>query len=164
MTQTPPRDGARPRPPPRKLSHLPVIVLGWVGFVWMWLLVAARPWESQLLIWLIVGSTLIVPLLTGAWVRHNRSLHRRKGERQAVAVADVSYTHDWNGRVVQADWTALKRSRVVLISVEAEHKRYLGGRLAEPGATPAAARPHAADAAGLSRSRHAPVAEDAPRL
>ena len=30
---------------------------------------------------------MVAPLVTGAWVLHNRSLHRRKGERQAVTVA-----------------------------------------------------------------------------
>lgn len=127
---TPPRSRARDLP--RKLAHLVGVVLGWVGFVWMWGLVAARPWDSQRLLWLIVGSLLIVPLLTVAWVLHNRSLHRRKGERQSVAAADMSYTHDWHGRSVQADWAALRRSRIVLVAVEGERKRYVGQRVDVP--------------------------------
>jgi hypothetical protein len=162
MTQTS-RRGARARAQLRRLAQLLVIGLGWVGFVWMWLLVAARPWESQRLMWLIVGSLLIVPLLTGAWVMHNRSIHRRKGERQAVAVADTSYAHDWHGRVVHADWAALQRSRVVFVSIEAEHKHYLGSRIADDAAAASAARRQAAVAADPSRTRHATVAQDAPR-
>lgn len=123
---------SRARHLPRKLAHLLVVVLGWVGFVWMWGLVATRPWESQRLVWLILGSLLVVPLLTAAWVLHNRALHRRKGERRAVAAADTSYTHDWHGRSVHADWPALRRASVVLVDVEDGRKRYLGHRPDKP--------------------------------
>lgn len=139
---SPPPTSARPLEPLNKLLHLLVVVLGWVGFVWLWLLVAARPWESQRLMWLIVGSLVVVPLLTAAWVMHNSSIHRRKGERQAVADADLSYAHDWHGRAVQADWVTLQRSRVVLVSVEGERKIFCGSRIDAPddALRPAAAR------------------------
>lgn len=117
---------------PHKLTHLLVVVIGWVGFVWLWLLVAARPWDSQGLTWLILGSLLLMPLITGAWVLHNRSIHRRKGERQAVATADMSYAHDWHGRTVHADWATLRRSRHVIVEVEGEHKRFVGDLIDEP--------------------------------
>ena len=108
----------------RKLLHLLVVVLGWVGFVWLWWLVAARPWESQRLVWLILGSLILAPLITGLWVLHNRALYKRKGERQAVAAADASYAHDWHGRTVQADWPSLQGARRIVVSVDGEHKRY----------------------------------------
>ena len=108
----------------RKLLHLLVVVLGWVGFVWLWWLVAARPWESQRLVWLILGSLILAPLITGLWVLHNRALYKRKGERQAVAAADASYAHDWHGRTVQADWPSLQSARRIVVSVDGEHKRY----------------------------------------
>lgn len=111
----------------RKLAHLLLIVIGWVGFVWMWTLVASRPWESRGLMWLIVGALIVMPLLTGAWVWHNRALARRKGERRGLPAVDMTYAHDWHGRQVQADWTALRASRLVLIQVESDHKRYHGG-------------------------------------
>ena len=106
------------------MLHLLVVVLGWVGFVWLWWLVAARPWESQRLVWLILGSLILAPLITGLWVLHNRALYKRKGERKAVAVADASYTHDWHGRSVQADWPSLRGARRIVVSVDGEHKRY----------------------------------------
>lgn len=117
----------RPRPAfavLRKPIQFLVVVLGWMGFVWLWVLVAARPWESQRLLWLIVGSFIVLPLLTGAWVMHNRALFKRKGERRAVAVAEMRYTHDWHGREVQADWSRLKRSRLVHISADGARKVY----------------------------------------
>ncbi|HMO44826.1 MAG TPA: hypothetical protein PKB14_02200 [Rubrivivax sp.] len=141
----------------RKLAHLLVLALGWIGFVWMWLLVAARPWDSRVLVRLILGSLLLVPLLTGAWVLHNRSLHRRKGERRSVARADMSYAQDWHGRQVQADWSALHHSRVVLISVEGGRKLYRGG---SSGNTPAAMQPlpsRAAAAPARAVAPHAPL-------
>lgn len=140
--------------PLQKLAHLLVVVIGWVGFVWLWWLVAARPWESQGLIWLILGSLLVVPLITAAWVLHNRSLHRRKGDRQAVAPVSMDYAHDWHGRTVQADWAALRRSRAAIIEVDGAHKRYLGSHIDEPWREPLpAARP--------GGSRHA-VTQNSP--
>lgn len=142
----------------RKLAHLLMVVLGWVGFVWMWLLVAARPWDSHGLVWLIVGSAIVAPLLTGAWVLHNRALYRRKGERQAVATADMRYERDWHGRSVHADWAMLRNSRVVRVRVDGERKTYLGsligaGKHAQP------AVPHDDDSSAASPA----VALGAPR-
>jgi hypothetical protein len=138
----------------RRLAHLVVVVIGWVGFAWLWLLVAARPWDSQGLTWLILGSLVLMPLLTGAWVLHNRSIHRLKGDRQAVAPVSMGYAHDWHGRTVQADWDVLRRSRHVIVEVKGENKRYLGVHIEKPvhQALPAA-RP--------SGSRHA-VMQDSP--
>lgn len=110
----------------KKLAHLLLVVIGWVGFVWLWLLVARRPWESEGLVWLIVGSVLVLPVLTGAWVWHNRSIHRRKGERQTAATVDTGYRRDWHGREVLADWDSLRQSRLVMIHADATHKRYQG--------------------------------------
>lgn len=138
----------------RKLAHLLVVVIGWVGFVWLWMLVAARPWDSQGLTWLILGSLVLMPLLTGAWVLHNRSIHRRKGDRQAVAPVSMAYAHDWHGRTVQADWDVLRRSRYVTVEVKGDHKRYLGGHSEEPGL-------QALAPARTSGSRHA-VMQDSP--
>lgn len=108
----------------RKLVHCLVVTLGWVGFVWLWWLVSVRPWESERLVWLIAGSFILLPLLTGAWVVHNRSIFNRKGERLAVAVAQEHYANDWHGREVQADWPRLKRSRLVHIGVYGGRKIY----------------------------------------
>jgi hypothetical protein len=110
----------------KKLGHLLLVVIGWVGFVWLWMRVARRPWESEGLVWLIVGSVLVLPVLTGAWVWHNRSIHRRKGERKAVAVVDMGYPRDWHGREVLADWDSLRQSRLVMIQADAHQKRYQG--------------------------------------
>lgn len=138
----------RPRPGAhgavRKLAHLLLVVLGWVGFVWMWTLVASSPWDSRGLVWLIVGSLIVVPLLTGAWVLHSRALARRKGERRSIASVDMSYAHDWHGRRVHADWAALRGSRLVFVQVEGEDKRYHGLRADPPrAASPAPTRPGA---------------------
>ena len=151
-----------PHPPPRahavlrKLIQFLVVVLGWVGFVWLWLLVAARPWESQRLVWLIVGSFIVLPLLTLAWVLHNRSIFKRKGERLAVAVAEERYTHDWHGREVQADWPRLKRSRLVHIGAEGGRKIYRAEAAAAHAAAPAPRFVHHAAQAGESRQASQP--------
>ncbi|HPO19045.1 MAG TPA: hypothetical protein PLO07_07610 [Rubrivivax sp.] len=143
---TPQRERAGARGALRKVAHLLLVVFGWAGFVWMWSLVASRPWDSRGLVWLIVGSLVVMPLLTGAWVLHNRALARRKGERRSVASVDMGYEHDWHGRRVHADFGALRASRLVLIQVEGEDKRYHGLRADAPraaGAAPAPTRPGA---------------------
>ncbi len=90
----------------------------------MWLLVGRQPWETSRLIWLIVGTLIVVPLLTLAWVLHNRAIFRRKGERRGVAVADFSYRTDWHGRTISADWAQLQRSRFVTVDVDGPLKFY----------------------------------------
>jgi hypothetical protein len=158
---SPPPNAARPLEPLNRLLHLLVVVLGWVGFAWMWVLVSARPWESDRLLWLIAGSLLIVPLLTGAWVVHNRSIHRRKGERRAVTDVALNYAHDWHGRAVQADWASLQRSRVVLVSVEGERKIFCGSRIDAPEhRTPPAAARRARPAAAPGHGQPASLAQD----
>jgi hypothetical protein len=132
--------GAMPQhrlPAWRALAHGLLVVVGWVGFVWLWALVARRPWESAPLVWLTGGSLLAAPLLTALWVRHNRSIHRRKGERRSVANVDTGYARDWHGRPVRANWEMLARSRYVTIEVVDGHKLYRGApdapRVAPPG-------------------------------
>jgi hypothetical protein len=164
MTGT--RTAIRPHQALRTAIHLLVVVIGWVGFVWMWLLVAARPWESQRLVWLILGSLLVLPLITGAWVLHNRSIHRRKGDRRAVPVVEAAYTHDWHGRSVQADWAVLQRCRIVLISPDAAHKRYhgtLAGLGADTVATADSLRQVVVRGAVAQRVANPAAAHDRPR-
>ena len=120
----------------RKPIQVLVAILGWVGFVWLWVLVDVRPWESEGLVWLIAGSFIVFPLVTGAWVIHNRSIFERKGERRAVAVAETTYTHDWHGRSVTADWPSLKRSRLVHVSVDGARKIYRRAPNAQDAASP----------------------------
>lgn len=114
-----------------RLGQALVVALGWIGFFWMWLLVAERPWEVRGLVWLIGGSLVVVPLITLYWVWHNRSIYRRKGPRRATAVVNESYLRDWNGREVQADWPMLRHARSITVHVGDEGKRYQLG--AAPG-------------------------------
>jgi hypothetical protein len=112
--------------------HAAIVVGGWAGFGWMWWLVAGQPWDVQRLVWLIAGSIVVLPLATAAWVRHNRAIHQRKGERRSVASADLGYARDWHGRAVQADWPALAAARHVLVAVDGDLKRYVDARPARP--------------------------------
>jgi hypothetical protein len=149
----------RPEPPRRPPApdlrrrrpwwHRPVHALivggGWAGFAWMWWLVAAQPWDVQRLVWLIAGSVVLLPLATAAWVRHNREIFRRKGERRSVADVDPGYARDWHGRAVMADWAALATARHVLVTVDGACKRYVD-------ASPSPARPCPVPVPGAGRS------------
>lgn len=107
-----------------EVLRVAAVVIGWIGFVWMWVLVGRQPWDSSRLVWLIVGALVVVPLLTLAWVLHNRAIFKRKGERRGVTPADFSYATDWHGRAVAADWRQLARARLVTVSVDASRKVY----------------------------------------
>lgn len=141
-----------------KLAHVVVVALGWAGFVWMWLLVGRQPWESARLYWLIAGSIVVLPLVTGAWVWHNRALYRRKGERRAVARAEAAYAYDWHGRSVDADWQDLKHSRYVTVSVSGRRKLY---RNAAPAMPDPGTLKRLAEALGAGAPRVGPIRDTA---
>lgn len=111
-------------PAAREILQVLIVALGWIGFVWLWVLVGRQPWDSSRLLWLIVGSLVVLPIVTLAWVIHNRAIFRRKGERLGVPVADFSYRSDWHGRRVDANWATLSSSRFVTIAVEGDVKIY----------------------------------------
>lgn len=106
------------------LGQALVIGFGWVSFGWMWLLVVQRPWEVHGLVWLIGASLIVLPVVTLYWVWHNRSIHRRKGPRRAVAVVNEHYLHDWSGRAVQADWPMLRLARSITVHIGDDSKSY----------------------------------------
>lgn len=143
-------EGARnptdpPQPPgaARAGLHLLLVATGWIGFAWLWFLVAQRPWEVERLVWLVLGSFIFAPALTALWVWHNRAIYRRKGERRAVPERqNDGYRRDWTGRPVRADWAALAMSPVVTIQIDEDGcKQYLGvgsSRLVRAASEPAA--------------------------
>ena len=106
------------------LIHAVLLLLGWVGFVWMWWQVAGRPWDSADLVVLIAASLIALPTVTLLWVVHNIALHRRKGPRTHSAVVFADYPNDWNGREVKADWAAVRAARIVVIEVVDGAKHY----------------------------------------
>lgn len=112
---------------PQRLLHLAALVVGWVLFSWGWYDVLRQHWDTTALIWLIVGSLVLLPAMTFAWVLHNVGIHRRKGPRTGLRKVDETYQHDWNGREISADFAALARASVVVIDVEGKRKVYRAG-------------------------------------
>lgn len=111
----------------QRLLHLAALVVGWGLFFWGWHDVLGQQWNTTALVWLIVGSLVLLPAMTIAWVLHNVGIHRRKGPRTGVRKVDETYRHDWNGREIAADFTALARANVVVIDVEGKRKVYRAG-------------------------------------
>lgn len=112
---------------PQRLLHLIALVVGWALFFWGWYDVLGQLWDTTALVWLIVGSLVLLPLMTVAWVLHNVGIHRRKGPRTGVRKVDETYQHDWNGREIAADFAALARASVIVIDVEGKRKVYRAG-------------------------------------
>jgi len=114
---------------PQRLLHLAALVVGWGLFFWGWHDVLGQHWDTTALVWLIVGSLVLLPVMTFAWVLHNVGIHRRKGPRTGLRKVDETYRHDWNGREIAADFAALARANVVVIDVEGKRKVYRAGRV-----------------------------------
>ena len=112
---------------PQRLLHLIALAVGWGLFFWGWYDVLGQNWDTTALIWLIVGSVVLMPAMTFAWVLHNVGIHRRKGPRTGLRKVDEAYRHDWNGREIAADFAALARANVVVIDVEGKRKVYRAG-------------------------------------
>ena len=111
----------------QRLLHLAALLVGWGLFFWGWYDVLGQHWDTTALIWLIVGSLVLLPAMTFAWVLHNVGIHRRKGPRTGLRKVDETYRHDWNGREIAADFAALARANVVVIDVEGKRKVYRAG-------------------------------------
>ncbi|MBG6080539.1 hypothetical protein IWX58_002226 [Rubrivivax gelatinosus] len=125
----------------RRLVHALVVLAGWVLFVWGWERVASGQPAVGELLWLIVGALVLVPALTLSWVLHNVGIYRRKGPRRSSALVALDYTHDFNGRRIDADWTALASARRVLIRNDGGHKRFENADPAPAAPTVPAAAP-----------------------
>ncbi|MCC7151496.1 MAG: hypothetical protein IT501_05800 [Rubrivivax sp.] len=117
----------------QRVWHTLLVLAGWVLFAWSWQRVTADRPELGELRWLMMGALIVVPLLTLAWVAHNVGIHRRKGPRRSVPVVEVRYEADFNGRSIEADWTALAQARRVDIVVDGSRKRFVDAdRLPQP--------------------------------
>ncbi len=110
---------------PQRLVHVLAVLAGWAIFFWGWHKVLGQPLDNPTLRWLIIGSVVVLPTFTIAWVLHNVGIHRRKGPRRGSAAITHTYAVDWKGRPVRADWAALGSAQLVVIYVEGENKVYL---------------------------------------
>lgn len=114
-----------PLPPGRRLLHTLLVLAGWVGFVWGWWRVAGGQHDVAQLRLLILGSIVVVVVLTLGWVAHNVGIHRRKGPRKSVPRVQPRHEVDFNGRRLDADWEALRQARRVDIELDGDCKHFV---------------------------------------
>ncbi len=103
---------------PIRLLHAGGVIAGWIVFGWFWwkvLFVQPQPFSTTNLGLLIASAFLIMPLITLAWVVHNRGIYARKGPRLSTVSVLPAYTRDWTGSAVHADFTQLKTSARIVI-------------------------------------------------
>ena len=102
---------------------------GWVIFVWAWIHVSHRTSLATLLwgVAAVAVVTLVALSVTVWWVVHNLRIHRRKGPRTSVPIAMPDYRSDFLGRSLDADWSLLRRSSVVVVRVDDQGKRFIAG-------------------------------------
>lgn len=112
----------------RLLVHFLILVTGWLLFfgAW-WRVLATQRLSYPTLGWLVLGSLIVIPLITLMWLRHNIEIHERKGPRLQVRTSDERYEHDWQGLQISADWVALRAAHSIEIKIETEldQKQYL---------------------------------------
>lgn len=73
----------------------------------------------------LVLSSLAALVLTVAWQRHNKSIHRRKGARRACATDRRAFEHDRLGRRLDFE-DRLDLVPEIVVSVSAGVKTYRG--------------------------------------
>ena len=102
---------------------------GWVVFVWAWIHVSQRTSLATLLwgVAAIAVTTLVALSVTVWWVVHNLRIYRRKGPRKSVPIAMPDYRSDFMGRSLDADWSLLRRSSVVVVRIDDQGKRFVAG-------------------------------------
>lgn len=115
---------ARLRSPWSVVAHVLLVALGWAGFVWLWSLVLARPWESADLRGLVIGTLVVAPAITVAWIVHNLGIYRRRGPRRRVPQVTLRYERDFHDRAIDADFDALRAQPFVVVSIDGARKCY----------------------------------------
>jgi hypothetical protein len=126
MRRDPLRNGVQ------KLLHAIVLAIGWLLFFWAWLTVGENLSDHETLVWLIVATLVVSPVITLYWVLHNLSMFRRKGARLRTEDIVGAYTADWSGRTVVADWTALRAAPFTVIDIADARKTYTDVALPDP--------------------------------
>lgn len=108
------------------VRHVILVVAGWCTFggFW-WLVLLQEPYPLSDIIWLLVGTLVVLPAITLYWVMHNRGIYARKGPRRQVQVIETAYAQDWAGRPVRAEFGSIRQARIITISSTADEKRFL---------------------------------------
>ena len=102
-----------------------VIIVGWALFILAWAVVLRDEWDIATFAWVISVASIVSPLITLFWVRHNFAIFLEKGQRKGLPDLDLRYERDWNGNPVVADWPTLRQARLTVIAAEPDGtKRY----------------------------------------
>jgi hypothetical protein len=118
----------RPRltKPFQRFIHLFGLLAGWAIFVWFWWhVLTTQSIDHAVLGWLIIGSLVLFPLITFAWVAHNVALFHSKGARTQVREIKKQYSRDWTGRSVEANWPAIRAARAIDIRLDDGIKQFV---------------------------------------
>lgn len=119
--------GSVERSTPRDVAHGALLAAAWASILVLWVRVLrGTSAEVLLLAGIAVLACAVVSItVTRLWIAHNVGIHRRKGPRSAVAEVALDYGHDWVGRAVTGDWTAVRSARVVVVCASPARKVFL---------------------------------------
>lgn len=119
--------------PLQSVWHAIIVTGGWILFAAFWWVVLPQSMQGFTgIVWILAGAILLLPLATLFWVMHNREIHFRKGPRRQVRLVAASYSHDWAGRPVRADFDTLRHAREIIILSSAAEKYFVAAGAARP--------------------------------
>lgn len=103
-----------------------VVVAGWVVFVALWwrTLTYTSPATLASIAVMLVACVAVAVAGTTTWVVHNLDIHRRRGPRLAVPAVEVRLERDFAGRILEADWDAVRASGYVLVVPSGDRKQF----------------------------------------
>lgn len=109
-----------------RVRRVLVGVLAWLLFAFCWSRALGRGGDGAAQgAAVLVLASLAALVLTMAWQRHNRSIHRRKGARQTCRVDRRAFEHDRLGRRLDVE-DGLDVVPEVVVSVSEGVKTYRG--------------------------------------
>lgn len=109
----------------RQLLHLFLLCGGWALYVIFMIQSLYHPgFAIRPLLWVIGLSVTILPLITTLWISYNLRLYKKKGPRKHSVEVPETYTEDYMGRKIKADWEKLQHKKIIFIEIEKNQKIY----------------------------------------
>ncbi len=121
----PNRAAARVAASVREVLHLLVAAATWILFFYWWgiVLPQVRRDDAVVAVLFIALTSLATAVVTGAWIRYNIGIYRRKGPRLQLTPPAAGRDTDALGRtIVGPDDGSLRASRIVVVAVDGDRK------------------------------------------
>ena len=117
----------------RRIFQVLIALLSWITFavLWMWQIGDYKPSNLELYP-AFIGAALVIMLGIGrGWIQWNRSIYRRRHNRNSPVVREVDFSHDAIGRPVHCHADLRYAAGQLIVSVDDD-----GAKVYRPGRRP----------------------------